>query len=569
MTTLVAEVDARMQRGCLLNIPNTSCTRCGWDPGDGIWPSLGGSAVRWIQENLIFGEGDFFGQPFKLMPDQKLFLYRWYEFCPECDQWRFNEGLRMEATGGGKTQFIAAIVLLEFDGPPEIATVSPNIPIAAASWDQADLCFGQAAMMVGGRDDEITEAPLCGQYNVFDTEITFKDGRPGKIYRIAAIAGTNEGGLPSLFVCDELHEWGEMGSKKARVHAVVGKSTKKRKRFWDPNSPVKYDAYGDAYQDGRGCGRILNISTAGFMRRGTLLGTTYDRCKRILRDQTIDARYLVNIYEARPGLNFSNPEHRRIAARDASPAAGVIWSVADRVAEWGKIEDHEWIRYYANTWPEINEDSWLKDHPQLWAHSAGEWKSRPNENPWVLSVDMALNQDSVAVVRCEWLANELGQDDNPNEARVAVTARIWKASDYEGRIPHAEVWNYIKGLATGKKSAGFKGVVYDPRYFEVPARLLETEHKVRVIEFSQDASQMAPACGMTFKKMLAGQIVHDGDPDFQDHVQSAAKVPIERGGFVLKKGKSKGKIDACIAMCMGIATLHALPKTPKLMFTWA
>src|SRR5690606_41781892 len=57
----------------------------------------------------IFGEGDFFGQPFNPMPDQRLFLYRWYEYCPQCDQWRFKEALRMEATGGGKTQFVAVI----------------------------------------------------------------------------------------------------------------------------------------------------------------------------------------------------------------------------------------------------------------------------------------------------------------------------------------------------------------------------------------------------------------------------------------------------------------------------
>ena len=138
-----------------------------------------------------------------------------------------------------------------------------------------------------------------------------------------------------------------------------------------------------------------------------------------------------------------------------------------------------------------------------------------------------------------------------------------------GRIPHAEVWNYIKEQAMATKTAGFRGVVYDPRFFEVPARLLESEHKVRVIEFSQDASQMAPACGMAYKMILDGTIVHDGDPDFQTHVQSAAKVPIERGGFVLKKGKSKGKIDACIAMCMGVWVLHNLPKAVKPMFSWA
>lgn len=550
------EFTERMQRGCLLNIENTPCTRCGWDPdapgNGGLWPSLGGLACRWIRENLIFGEGDFFGLPFEPMPDQKLFLYRWYEFCPNCDQWRWKETLRMEATGGGKTQFVAAICLLEFAGPPEIAPDSPNIAVAAASWEQADLCFGQAAMMVGGRDDDIAEAPLCGTFNVFDTEIRFRGSRPGRMYRTASIAGTNEGGLPHLFVCDELHEWGEEGTKKARVHFVIGKSTSKRRMFWNPTNMDK----------GRGCGRIINISTAGFDKDNSILGTMYMRCMRILQDQSIDPRFLVNVYQARAGLNYDLREDRVIACQDASPAAGVIWDVNDRVNEWGKIPNHEWIRYYGNVWPEIVEDSWLVDHPQAWDHCMGTWGSDPETNSWILSVDMALRQDSVAVNRLEWIG-----DPHPDKGRVAVTSKIWRADDYGGRIPHDQVWAYIRSQApTGKRNVGgFRGVVYDSRFFEVPARLLENDG-IQVIEFSQSADQMAPACGLAYKMILEKRIVHNGDPELTRHVKSATAVPMERGGFVLKKGKSKGKIDACIAMVMGVATLHALPKRKTAMF---
>jgi phage terminase large subunit-like protein len=108
-------------------------------------------------------------------------------------------------------------------------------------------------------------------------------------------------------------------------------------------------------------------------------------------------------------------------------------------------------------------------------------------------------------------------------------------------------------------------VVYDSRFFEVPARLLEAEG-IQVIEFSQSADQMAPACGLTYKMILEKRIVHGEDPLLARHVKSATSVPMERGGFVLKKGRSKGKIDACIAMIMGVATLHALPKRKTAMF---
>src|SRR5690606_21972647 len=172
----------RMKRGCLINIPNLPCTRCGWDPdapgNGGMWPSLGGMAVRWMRENLIFGEGDFFGQPFNPMPDQRLFLYRWYEYCPQCDQWRFQEALRMELTGACKTEFGALIDIQELHGPPIIAPPRLNEAIHALSRGQADLSFGRAALFVGGRHDDVTPSLGLGPFEPYHTHIRFKRSRP-------------------------------------------------------------------------------------------------------------------------------------------------------------------------------------------------------------------------------------------------------------------------------------------------------------------------------------------------------------------------------------------------------
>lgn len=504
------------------------CQRCGWTcDEDQLWPTHGGTAVRWIHKNLILADGDFYGQPFRLRQDQKLFLFRWYEFCPNCDQWRYNRALRLAATGDGKTQFIAAIVCLEFAGPKQIVPKSPIIPIAAASFEQADLLFSAVATMLGGSDPSTSVAPLRGLFNVFDTEITFSGGRPGKIHRVAAVAGTNEGGLPTLFLCDELHEWGDIGEgRRARVHTVIGKSTLKR-------------------QTAHGSGRIINISTAGFDKDHSLLGVLYKHALKVIHDPSLDPRLLVDIHEAPAGLNYEDPRDRAIAVRAASSGADVIWSVADRVAAWNDptVPHHEWIRYYANQWMDVAEDSWLKDHPAAWSACAGTWES-DQANMFVLAVDMALKHDSVAVTRVEILPN----------GRWAVSTKIWVARDHGGVIPHADVWRYVKDEAKG---LGFQCVTYDPRYFEVPARLLE-EDGIPVLQFDQSPQRMAPACGATFKLIVNGEIIHDGDPEFSMHVRGSAAVPQERGGFTLKKSKSKTHIDACVAMCMGVWVLQAM-----------
>lgn len=509
-----------------------ACTACGWAPGPGeLWPSEGKVACRWIEDNLIFAEGDWFGKPFRLRPDQREFLYEWYEHCGQCGQWHYDEALRGAASGDGKTALVAAVICLEFAGPPQIAPTSPNIPVAAASFEQADRVFSAVSTMLGGTQDApVREAPLFGLFQVFETEVKLGDGRPGRIYRVAARAGTNEGELPTLFVADELHEWGDPGDTKARVHTVISKSTRKR------NTP-------------RGSGRVLNLSTAGFDVDHSLLGGMYKLGRRVLRNPALAPRFLFRWFEAPDGLDYENPEHRAIAVKAASPGAGTQFSVADRVNDWGKPQfpKNEWQRYYANKWVDLADESWLIDHPSAWADCQGEWTSEP-VNPFVLAVDMALRHDSVAVDRIERLP----------DGRIAVTTRIWRAEDYETHIPHKDVFAAIKTEATGE---AFRGVVYDPRFFQLAAEDLEDEG-IEVVEFDQQPARMAPAVGHTFELIVSGGIVHDGDPDLTAHVVSAVARQQERG-FTLAKGKSKRHIDATVAMCMGVWVLEQADETAE------
>lgn len=510
------------------------CQACGWRPPTDLWPSHGKIGVRWIEDNLILAEGDFYGMPFKLRLDQKLFIYRWYEYCGNCDQWRYNQALRLAATGDGKTQFVAALVVLEFAGPEQIAVKSPNIPIAAASFDQADLLFKAVATMCGGEDNNVKEAPLCGFFDVYDTKITFADKRPGKIYRVAAVAGTNEGGLPTLFVCDEVHEWGDLGSSKARVHTVIGKSTNKRRTA-------------------HGSGRILNISTAGFDVDHSMLGAMYKKGKEVLQDPSIAPRLLVDIHEAPDGLDYENPAHREIAVRAASNGADLMWNVKDRVAAWDDptVQHHEWIRYYANRWVDASEESWLSDFPMAWKNCQGA-DEIPLGADVKVAVDMALKRDSVAVLT-GW------QND---DGKVVVRSKIWKPTG--GRIDHLEVINYIR-LELAKNYV-IQEITYDPRFFEVPARMLEDDG-FYMVEFPQSPERMTPACGEARTAIISGQVIHDGDVDLASHVMSAVARPNERG-FSLSKGKSKRQIDAAIALVILLWRIYA-PDEEDEVEVWA
>lgn len=501
------------------------CPDCEWHPKKGQnWPSEAPTAIKWFKKYLILPEGSSFGEPFILRPDQKEFIWEWYSYCQRCDRWRYTEGLRGEATGGGKTTLLAGIALLEFAGPEGIAPVSPNIVVAAASRGQANNLFRKVGQMAGGREDSIHESPLCGYFHVLENTITFKDGRPGLIERVAAEAGTNEGGFPSLFICDELHEWGEPGSNKARNKTVIGKSTTKRNDF-------------------RGDGRVLGISTAGFDKNNSLLGEMYKKGLKVRHDQTVDPKFYFTWFEAEEELNPDDPEDRKQMVMQASPAAGLQWNIATRVRAWGNpdMPRHEWLRYYANRWVDVGENSWLKEFPGVWKQCQGEWESS-NQNPFTIGVDMALKHDTVGVVRAEKLP----------DGRVAVSNKIWRADAFTGRIDHTSVWDYVLSIAKGEE---FRGVVYDPRYFELPARMLE-DRGVLVIQFDQSPTRLAPASGLAYKRILENTIVHNGDPDFADQVNSAVTKIVERGGFYVHKGVSKRNIDSCVAMCMALYELE-------------
>ncbi|MDH6111929.1 hypothetical protein P3T36_006888 [Kitasatospora sp. MAP12-15] len=512
-----------------------SCVDCGWTPGAGeLWPSFGGLAVCWIEENLILAEGDSFGKPFRLRQDQKVFIWRWYEYCPACDIWRYDEALRGAARGDGKTALIAALGVLEFGGPPQLAPVSPNVVVAAASWEQANLLYAAAATMMGGRDQTVDIAPLCGFFEVYDAETKFADGRPGRLFRTATVGATNQGGQPTLFLADEIHEFGDTGDRRAVFHDVVTKSTSKRTLTY--RIPLET---GEVREVRRGPGRVISLSTAGDDVDHSYLGKKYKRGLREQHQQT-PTKFLFNWRSARAGLDYTKPEDRATACRDASGAADVIWSVDKRVREWDKdeVRASDWRRYFGNEWVDVVDESWLADHPGAWDACQGDWPTDPGD-PVILAVDMALKHDSVAVVEVTTL----------KDGRRAATAKVWYPGD--GNIDHLEVFEWIRTRAEQLGSA-WQGLVYDPRFFQLPAMQLEDEGWL-VIEMPQSPERMAPAVGLTYDAILAGTLVHDGEPDFAAQVKAAVKRNGERG-FTLSKGKSRRHIDAAVALCMGMWT---------------
>ena len=518
-----------------------------------LWPSLGDIAELWIEDSLIYGEGDYFGQLFEPTASQRLFLYRWFEYelgtldedstewvravrageipsirlNPRPPKWRYSEAIIFEPKGEGKTQWCSALAMVEYAGPPVIARLSPNIVMAAASFDQTVELFGAAQTMAGGQAGaEVEEAPLLGLFKVYDKEILHADGRPGRLWRGAAVAGTKDGGKPTLLIADEIHEW---KGEKARQHIVVANSITKR----------------------RNC-RVINLTTVGKGTYSTpprdsdpLWWKMYCQALEAIRYPERHPRLLAIVSQAPPGLDPNNRRDVEKGIRAASSAADVFWDVKDRVARFfdPKVPKHECIRYFWNIPTNADEESWLEEHPGAWAAGTKpRTKIRPGTEVGV-AIDMALRHDSVAVM---WGYVR-------SDGRKVVRQRFFNAR--AGKIDHLAVWTFI----TEELAAEFRiqWIAYDPRFFELPAVMAE-DQGFNMVEFPQSPERMGPACGHTLDEIVNGRVLHDGDPTLAAHISHAARREGERG-FTLSKSKSKGHIDGAICLVMLLWTLAAPP----------
>lgn len=91
-----------------------------------------------------------------------------------------------------------------------------------------------------------------------------------------------------------------------------------------------------------------------------------------------------------------------------------------------------------------------------------------------------------------------------------------------------------------------------------------------MVEFGQSASRMIPACGNAYEMIINKKVAHDGSPTFTDQVLSAAQRMTDTG-WRLSKGKSRRKIDACIAMVMALDRATSRPTqqaTPTVLDIW-
>lgn len=493
-----------------------------WSPPlDPLPPTLGPRVCRWIERFLVHGEGDYLGEPFLLEDWERALIYRLYEYDPATLRRLVRRLLLVLPKGNGKTELVAALCLAELAGPV-VATEdgrgalrkSPNIPVAAASFEQADRLFGAARTMVA-------EGPLKPHLEAFETELLLKD-RPGRMFRVAAIGGTNDGGLPTCAGFDEIHEW---EGRKQRVHLVIGNSLAKRAE-----------------------GLELNLSTPDDADPESLFGRLHAYGSKVAAGEVTDPSFLFVWYTADPRHALGDPNQLRAAIAEANPAG---WLDVERIAarfEVDRIPEHEFRRYHLAQLVRP-EGQWLP--PGSWEDLAVPDRQPPDEGAEVvLFFDGSYNGDSTALVGCE-----------PGELPHVFVVGCWERPDgaAEWLVPREQVKARVAEAFRRWKVRLFG---YDPFGWHAEGEeWADTYGETVVLWETNLRKRMSMACSRFYTAVVAGELSQDGDSRLARHLRNAVVKETPEGAYITKAGRHGPKIDLAVA-AVGVLDLAATPVEP-------
>ena len=485
---------------------------------EGEFPSLGWGVLD-LAPYCVAPSGLHRGSPLTPVMRQVRFIVNLYRIDPVTGKGVYRRAVDEGAKGVGKSPMGCLIGLGElvgpvvFDGwdangePVGRPHPSPWIQVCATAEDQTENLYGAFRNMLG-------DSPAIDEFRIDlgKTRIELID-RPGKMEPVTTAAGTREGTPLSCALNEETQYWTERNggwqtydTQQRNVSKMGGRSVS------FTNAPLL--GFGSVAERDM---LAAEKGTAGLLYQAHRGPHVED-----LTDRDILLPALAEAYAADP----ENVE-----------AGAVPWVDLERLADEcadPAVRSGAARRFYLNIPDQDTEASWIE--PEQWTTLADPELVIPDGVDVFLGIDVALYHDNTAVAVVH------RQDDG----RFAVTVRVWEPGA-AGEIDVTDVMAHIRELSMRYR---IKEACYDPRFFDVPAKMLADEG-VPMVEIPQSSTVMIPACGYTFEQIVAKNLVHTGDPILERHVLGAA-VRTGEAGWTLSKNKSRDKIDACIAMVLGV-----------------
>jgi phage terminase large subunit-like protein len=481
------------------------------DTSPGPWKSWKrlsrhGRAIKFIETYCRPPKGHGFGETLKLAPFQKQFL----EAALAKD---VDTAVLATPRGNGKSSGGGALALWALFDDDD--TGAPQVPIVATTVGQAiKSVYGVAVSMIK-REPELLKRSLI--YTGIGTNRVVVPFNEGELSPISNDPDGLQGLDPSLALIDEIG--------------------------FQPQ--VSFDSLRMA-QGKRPRSLILGVGTPGLDHDNALWNL-----RHAVRERGGLARVVFVEYAAPEGCAIDDRKAWRIA--NPAIAAGFLReSALETDLGIAQLQEGPFRVFRLGQWVE-GVDSWLGPNGgAVWEALTSPYDFVDDAPTWV-GIDVGLKRDSTAVV-----AVQRDSDD-----KLRAKCRLWLPTS-DQPVDVTDVMAHIREL---DEAYDVQAVSYDPRFFDVPAKMLDDE-RIPMVEVPQSVERMTAACGSLLELIKRGDILHDGDDAFSTQVLNAVPRFNERG-FTLQKSKSRGRIDAAIALALA-ADRAVRPESPsEALFAWA
>ncbi len=503
------------------------------------FPTLGPQVCEFIEAYLVHGPGDLRGQPARLDGEKRALIYRMYEVFPpdhpQAGRRRFKRVAISLRKGSAKTEFAAWIAACELhpDGPVRcdgfdadgnpvgVAVIDPFIPMVAYTEEQTEeLAYGALKAI-------LENCSLANDFDIGLGRIMRKDGA-GKCVPLATSPNSNDGARTTFQHFDETHRFVLDRLKKA--HRTMQANIPKRK-------------LADAWS--------LETTTAPAPGEGSVAEDTMEYARQVADGKIQDAKLFFFHRQASDKHKLDSKESIKAAVLEASgPIAE--WSDIDGIVE--QWDDPTVDRaYLERVW--LNRLVRASDK----AFDAEIWKTLvkpdyivPDGELITLGFDGSRSGDSTALVGTHIASGFqflIGIWEHP------VGVKGWEVPEHEVEdkiayaFAHWDVWRMYA----------------DPFYWETYVAKWAGQYRKnrdgtdRVWQFRTNVwSRMGPVIRSYSNAILKGELSHDGNRIFGQHIGNACRREIatrdengEHFWVIYKERKdSPHKIDAAMAAAL-------------------
>lgn len=496
-----------------------------------FYPTLGPQVCAFIESYLTYGPGDLRGQPVTLDEEKRALVYRMYEVFPEghkmAGRRRFRRCALSLRKGSAKTELAAMIAAVElhpegpvrcdgFDAdrqPVGVPVTDPYIPMVAYTEEQSDELAYYALKTI------LEYSQVAGDFDIGLARIMRKGG-DGKAVSLAASPDARDGARTTFSVMDETHRWTSPRLRQSHRTMLA-------------NLPKRY--LSDPWN--------LEVTTAPAPGTGSVAEDTMNYARQVADKVLQDSRLFFFHRQAGDRHDLESVEGLRQAVLEASgPVAA--WSDIDGIVEqWqDPSADKAYLeRVWLNRLVRASERAF---DVVWWDNLADTTFVVPDGDMITLGFDGARWADSTALVAThvdtgfQWLLGLWEKPVNALEWEVDVNAveQILSEAFYRW-----DVWRLYA----------------DPPYWETSvAEWAGIFGEKRVIMWwTHRQRHMAQAIQNFNSALLAGDLLHDGNPHLRRHLGNAVRRLLrlrdEEGKplwtIYKEHGESPHKIDAAMA----------------------